>query len=85
MSANTTVTVRFAAKPAIETESVSPRDTSTLLEATINPNGEEASYQFEFLSEAAYQANGESFSGLEEPLSSRLARIGLATVTRRVP
>jgi hypothetical protein len=68
MAAKHQVTARFTAKPAIETESVSPRDTSALLEATVNPSGEETNYQFEFLSEAAYQANGESFSGPEEPL-----------------
>ena len=75
MSAKHQVTVRFTAKPAIETESVSPRDTSTLLEATINPNGEEASYQFEFLSEAAYQANGKLLWARRTTRAPRLPRI----------
>ena len=68
ISAARSVTANFSTKPAIESQSVRPRDTSALLKATINPNGEETSYQFEFLSEAAYQANGESFSGPEEPI-----------------
>jgi hypothetical protein len=68
MSAARQVTAKFTAKPTIESEDVSPLDTSAQLDAEINPNGEETSYQFEFLSEDAYQANGESFSGPEEPL-----------------
>jgi Divergent InlB B-repeat domain len=70
LSAQRQVSVKFTARPAIQTEDVHPLDTSALLEATINPNGEETSYQFEFLSEDAYQANGESFAGPEEPLET---------------
>jgi hypothetical protein len=58
--------VKFNAKPSIKSESVRPGVISALLEATVNPNGEETSYQFEYLTEDAYQANGESFSGPEE-------------------
>ena len=70
ISAKRQVTAKFNTKPAIEAENAAPLDTSAQLEATINPNGEETSYQFEFLSEDAYQANGESFSGPEEPLKT---------------
>jgi hypothetical protein len=35
------------------------------LEALVNPNDEDTTYQFEYLSQAAYEANGDSFSGLE--------------------
>ncbi|HEY2335162.1 MAG TPA: hypothetical protein VGH58_09170 [Solirubrobacterales bacterium] len=70
MLANRKITAKFNAKPAIESENVLPRVTSAVLEATINPNGEETSYQFEYLSEDAYQANGESFSGPEEALTA---------------
>ena len=70
MSAARQVTVKFTAKPAIESESVTPGTTSAVLEAEVNPNGEETSYQFELLSEDAYQANGESFTGPEEPMKA---------------
>jgi hypothetical protein len=39
---------------------------SATLKAEINPLGEATSYRFEYLTEAAYLANGESFSGPEE-------------------
>ncbi|HEY2333691.1 MAG TPA: hypothetical protein VGH58_01615 [Solirubrobacterales bacterium] len=68
ISAKRKVTAKFTAKPTIESENVRPLDTAAQLEAEINPNSEATSYQFEFLSEAAYQANGGSFSGPEEPL-----------------
>jgi hypothetical protein len=56
----------YAKKPSIEEETVRPFVTTATLEAQINPNGQETTYQFEYLSEDAYQANGESFSGPEE-------------------
>ncbi len=44
--------------PEIEAQSVSGAgESSALLEAEINPNGEDTSYAFQYLSEAAYQAN----------------------------
>ena len=39
------------------------------LGALATPGGGEATYRFEYLSEAAFQANKESFSGPEEPVS----------------
>jgi sugar lactone lactonase YvrE len=68
MSAAHNVKAKFTAKPKVKAESVAPRDDSAQLEAEVIPNGEETSYQFEYLSEDAYQANGESFTGPEEAL-----------------
>ncbi len=39
------------------------------LGALVNPGGVETTYRFEYLTEAAFQANKESFSGPEEPVS----------------
>jgi hypothetical protein len=63
------VTAAFTAKPAIESESVIPRDTSATLLAKVNPNGEETSYQFQFISETDYQENGERLFGIHEPIA----------------
>jgi hypothetical protein len=68
LTADAKVTATFSTKPSIETTIVHAKDTSARFEATINPNLEKTSYQFEYLSEDAYQANGESFTGPEEAL-----------------
>jgi DNA-binding beta-propeller fold protein YncE len=41
--------------------------TAADLHGEINPNGDPVSYHFEYLTEAAYQADGEAFTGPEEP------------------
>jgi hypothetical protein len=43
--------------------------TSVTLNAQVDPLGEAASYRFEYLSEAAFVANGDSFSGSEPAVS----------------
>ena len=57
---------------------------SAKLEGVINPNGDAASYQFEYLTMAAYEANGESFSGTQTatkiPVSSASIGSGFAGV-----
>ena len=54
--------------PVIESESVANTTTeSTTLKAKINPSGFTTSYRFEYLSEAAYLANGSSFAGPYPP------------------
>jgi hypothetical protein len=40
------------------------------LGALVNPGGIQTTYRFEYLSEAAFQANKESFSGPEKPVST---------------
>jgi hypothetical protein len=60
-------TVSFEALPPARIDSLSASDvasTSATLEAAINPLGDETTYQFEYLTEAQYQANGEGFSGV---------------------
>ena len=38
-------------------------NSSARLEGLVNPNGDATTYQFEYLTKAAYEANGNSFSG----------------------
>src|SRR6185295_18866644 len=38
-------------------------NSSAKLEGLVNPNGDATTYQFEYLTKAAYEANGNSFSG----------------------
>ena len=54
--------------PAIEAESVTATTaTSTTLQARIDPKGSAVAFHFEYLSEAEYLADGESFEGPERP------------------
>jgi hypothetical protein len=56
------------AAPAISGEEVGDRgETSVELKANINPQNQATTYRFEYLTEAAYLANGESFSGPNVP------------------
>jgi hypothetical protein len=58
------VPARSSVAPTVESESVAgSTSSSTNLEARINPRGNAVSYYFEYLSEADYLANGESFEG----------------------
>ena len=43
-------------------------DTSATLQGEVNPENQPTSYQFEYLTQAAYEANGNSFSGPESPI-----------------
>jgi DNA-binding beta-propeller fold protein YncE len=55
----------------ITSESVAEAtSTSALLNAEIDPFGEATTYRFEYLTEAAYLANGESFSGPQPAVSA---------------
>jgi DNA-binding beta-propeller fold protein YncE len=52
---------------AIDSTSVTEvASTSATLQAEINPLGDATSYRFEYLTEAEFQANGESFSGADQ-------------------
>ena len=54
--------------PTVESETVSGTGTaSATLRATINPHGFTTRYHFQYLSEAAYLANGEGFAGPVAP------------------
>ena len=59
------VTATFvSAKPtAVSLDASQITATGARLEAEVNPDGAATTYQFEYLTESAYQANGESFSG----------------------
>ncbi len=45
-------------------------DSAATLEGAVNPEREAAAYHFEYLTETAYEANGDSFSGPETPLQA---------------
>jgi hypothetical protein len=54
--------------PAIDGESVMDTTaTSTTLTASIDPGGFDVTYHFEYLTDAAYKANGDSFEGPDAP------------------
>lgn len=60
--------------PVVESESVAhATTTSATLEAKIDPRDFETTYHFEYLSEAEYVANGESFAGAHQPARAPLA------------
>ncbi len=62
------VSANFDAKPVIGGEAASQiTDTSARLEALVNPKGKATSYRFEYLTEQAWEENGESFSGPKPP------------------
>ncbi len=75
--------------PEIESQSVSGvGESSALLEAEINPNGEDTTYVFQYLTEAAYEANEPSdrFAGASEaPVGGASLGGGLATLPASVP
>lgn len=54
---------------------------SAKLSAEVDPNGSFTSYHFEYLSEAAYQANGGGFAGALRSPSSGEASLGLNPLT----
>lgn len=61
-------------EPVVETESVANVSATTAsLRAEINPNGAATSFTFQYLTAAAYEANGELFTGATEvPLGGAL-------------
>jgi hypothetical protein len=81
--------------PIVESESVSHVTSTTAeLGTEINPRGSETSYAFQYISDAAYEEAGESFTGVAEappggallgggqiPLSAAVALSGLAPDT----
>lgn len=54
---------------------------SAKLSARIDPNGSSATYHFEYLAQAAYQANGGSFAGALRMPSSGEASLGTSPLT----
>jgi len=69
LTANKKVTATFTAPPAVSGAAATHITASSAwLEAQVNPEGEATTYQFEYLTEAAFVANGESFSGPELPI-----------------
>ncbi len=75
--------------PEIEAQSVSGvGEASALLEAEIDPNGESTTYVFQYLTEAAYEANepGNRFAGASEaPLGGASLGNGVAALAVSVP
>jgi virginiamycin B lyase len=61
---STEVTLTVFSRPLVSEEAASQVTASSArLEAKVNPKGKATSYRFEYITEAAYEANGESFSG----------------------
>jgi NHL repeat len=61
----------FATLPpvSIDSTSVSRVDaTSARLQAELNPRGRSSEYRFEYLTDAEFRANGESFTGVAKPV-----------------
>jgi NHL repeat len=70
ISTETTFTTDAVA-PALSGVSSSDRtDTTVKLGGAVNPQNQATTYRFEYLTEAAYQANGESFGGPNAPVKS---------------
>jgi hypothetical protein len=73
--------------PAVQAQSVAnTTSTSTTLQARVDPGGLPVEFQFEYLSEAEYQDNGESFEGPHAPRAAPISPgrlggggIGIAT------
>jgi hypothetical protein len=64
MTSDKQVTARFASQPIVNDERASEiTDSSARLDASINPTGSETFYSFEYISDAAWLANGKSFTG----------------------
>ncbi len=73
--------------PSVEKEFTAEVSASEVkLGAVVNPGGLETSFRFEYLSEAAFQANGESFSGPNQPTSAPFpeGNVGQGVVSRTV-
>ncbi len=80
------VMVRFASPPTLSGEVAAHRTASSArLEGKVNPNGEGASYQFEYLSMADYEANGGSFSGPNAPIQAPLSPSSIGAAGSPVP
>ncbi len=76
----TTVGVTFDSRPVIGNEAVGQvTATSVQLSAAVNPKGKTTSYQFEYITEAAWQANGESFSEPEAAAKAPAAPVELGS------
>ena len=63
-------TASFETLPPARIESTSVTEvtsTSAVLQAEVNPLGDATSYHFEYLTEAEFQANGESWVGPDQP------------------
>jgi hypothetical protein len=70
---------RFIDAPAVKEQRVdSLGQTEALLQAQLNPGGLSTTYHFEYLTEAAYLANGESFAGPQGATSVPVPDVSLA-------
>ena len=70
----------FSDPPAVAEEKATHlTSTSARLEGEVNPNGEAASYQFEYLSLARYEANGNSFIGPNAPAKAPASPASIGT------
>ena len=73
--------------PVVESESVTATGTSSsVLRAEIDPRGHGTSYRFQYLTQAQYEANGESFEGAMEapPGGGRIGGSAKATAAAAI-
>jgi virginiamycin B lyase len=71
MSEAREVSARFDSRPLVSEGAASQiTDSSARLDAQVNPMGKETTYRFEYITEVAWLANGESFSGSEPAIQT---------------
>jgi virginiamycin B lyase len=77
MSEARTVSVRFDSRPVVTEESASEVTASSAqLTAKVDPQGKATTYFFEYITEADWLANGESFSGADPASKTSPVAIG---------
>ncbi len=79
------VSVRFDSRPVVSDQASSQiTDSSARLEAKINPKGKATTYNFEYLTEEAWLADGESFSGAEPATKGPASPLAIGSGTTTV-
>jgi hypothetical protein len=85
MSADKAVNATIAAQPSISSTEVANVGSSTAtLKAKVNPEGEATTYRFEYITEAAWLANGESFSGPQPASKAPASPVAIGSGTSPV-
>jgi hypothetical protein len=80
------VSVRFDSRPLVSQEEASQITASSAhLQAQVNPMGKATAYRFEYIAKAAWQANGESFSGSQAATRAPQEPVAIGSGTLPVP